>query len=375
MQGMFDCRSYHLESVAGSKCFHFFAKSVNINNVILIRPSQLKEISMSTWQKINVFLNRIIPVITPTSVIFGIIFADYLHPYTYLVPWIFAFMTFSGSLRSDFKSFGRALAHPMPMIVALLVLHVIMPLWALSYGHLVFRGDVYTITGLVLATVIPTGITSFVWVTIYKGNIPVALSVILIDTLLSPFIVPYSLALFVGQQIEMDVAAMMGGLFGMVVLPSILGMLFHQFTSEQTAEKLSSRLGPFTKVGLALVVMINSSNIAPFIKDLNFKLLFILFSVLLIALSGYFISWMIGKYLKWQKEEIISLTFTGGMRNISAGAVIAVTYFPPAVALPVILGMLFQQVLASLYGHLLQRSFTRVEVEEAKGQTYQHGSR
>ena len=49
---------------------------------------------MSTWQKINVFLNRIIPVITPTSVIFGIIFADYLHPYTYLVPWIFAFMTF-----------------------------------------------------------------------------------------------------------------------------------------------------------------------------------------------------------------------------------------------------------------------------------------
>src|SRR5690606_30193489 len=148
-----------------------------------------------------------------------------------------------------------------------------------------------------------------------------------------------------------------------------------QFTSEQTAEKLSSRLGPFTKVGLALVVMINSSHIAPLINELNVTLLFILFSLLLIAVFGYFISWMIGNYLNSQKEDIISLTFTGGMRNISAGAVIAVTYFPPAVALPVILGMLFQQVLASLYGHLLQRSFTRVEVEEAKGQTYQHGSR
>lgn len=330
---------------------------------------------MSTWQVVNAFLNRIIPIIAPTSVVLGIIFSDYLQPYTYLVPWIFAFMTFSGSLKSDFKSFGRTLAHPMPIIVSMLVLHLIMPLWALLYGNLAFNGDIYTITGLVLATVIPTGITSFVWVAIYRGNINVALSVILIDTFLSPIIVPYSLALFVGQQIEMDLTAMMGGLIGMVVLPSLFGMLFHQLTSEQTAEKLSSWLGPFTKVGLALVVMINSSNIAPFIKDVNPKLLFILFSVLLIALSGYFISWMIGKFLKWEKEEIIALTFTGGMRNISSGAVIAVTYFTPAVALPVILGMLFQQVLASFYGHLLQRSFTRVEAEEAGEQTYQHGTR
>ena len=99
-------------------------------------------------------------------------------------------------------------------------------------------------------------------------------------------------------------------------------------------------------------------------------MLFILFSVLLIALSGYFISWMIGKYLNG-KEEIIAY-FTGGMRNMGAGAVIAVTYFPPAVALPVILGMLFQQVLASLYGHC--SSVHSPCWWKGKGATYQHGS-
>ncbi|MNC65135.1 hypothetical protein D3C75_1153990 [compost metagenome] len=41
------------------------------------------------------------------------------------------------------------------------------------------------------------------------------------------------------------------------------------------------------------------------------------------------------------------------MRNISAGAVLAVSYFPAPVAVPVVLGMVFQQLLASLAGFLL----------------------
>ena len=42
-----------------------------------------------------------------------------------------------------------------------------------------------------------------------------------------------------------------------------------------------------------------------------------------------------------------------GMRNISAGAVIAAAYFPGEVMFPVMIGTLFQQVLATLFGKLL----------------------
>ncbi|MDP4158122.1 MAG: bile acid:sodium symporter family protein, partial [Bacillota bacterium] len=37
----------------------------------------------------------------------------------------------------------------------------------------------------------------------------------------------------------------------------------------------------------------------------------------------------------------------------------AVSYFPPAVAVPVVVGMLFQQVLASLNGAALDKYFKR----------------
>jgi predicted Na+-dependent transporter len=47
------------------------------------------------------------------------------------------------------------------------------------------------------------------------------------------------------------------------------------------------------------------------------------------------------------------MTFTGGMRNISAALVLATTYFSPLAALPVILGILFQQTFVGLLGGVL----------------------
>ncbi|MNG35685.1 hypothetical protein D3C84_1224860 [compost metagenome] len=54
------------------------------------------------------------------------------------------------------------------------------------------------------------------------------------------------------------------------------------------------------------------------------------------------------------------------MRNISAGAVLAVSYFPAPVAVPVVLGMVFQQLLASLAGFLLSH---RAKVRHTSEQT------
>src|SRR3954471_5840510 len=139
-------------------------------------------------QKLNKQLERIMPLITPVGVLTGVLFSVHLKDFSYLIPWIFAFMTFAGSLSSNFHSLKEVIVHPFPIFIAMAILHVLMPIWAWGLGHVAFSGDVYTITGLVLGMVIPTGVTSFMWVAIYKGNIPLVLSIILIDTLLSPII-------------------------------------------------------------------------------------------------------------------------------------------------------------------------------------------
>lgn len=307
--------------------------------------------------QLNRQLEKILPLITPVSVLIGVLLASHLSGFTYLSPWLFAFMTFAGSISSSFKEFVKVVVQPLPLITTLLILHVAMPLFAMGLGHVVYSHEPMTITGLILAAAIPTGISSFVWVAIYRGNIVLTLSIILMDTILSPFVVPYTLSALIGTKIHLDTFGMMKGLFLMIVLPSIVGMLLNQWTRGKIKEQWSGRLGPFSKITMGVVVAINSSVIAPYLRDFNAKILGLAGFVLFIASLGYMLGWLAAKLMRWEQDVVVALTFNSGMRNISAGAVLAVAYFPPPVAVPVVLGMLFQQSLASLFGYLLNRRY------------------
>lgn len=309
---------------------------------------------------INKFLEKTMAYFIPVSVVIGVLVSDYIVDFAWLIPWIFAFMTFAGSLNSNFASFKDAVLHPLPIFVTFTILHIIMPLLSLGIGHLVFPGEMLTITGLVLAMSIPTGITSFVWVAVAKGNNVLALTIILLGALLSPIIVPLTLHLLVGETVEMDALGMMIGLLWTIVIPSIVGMILNQVTKGKVVDILSARLSPFSKVGMGIVVMLNGAVVAPFLLERGFALVGLGIVVIIIAFLGYVLSFSAGRLLKQGKETVIAMVFTGGMRNISAGVVLATAYFPAAVAIPVVLGMLFQQVLASLFNSFIEHYYRKM---------------
>lgn len=308
-------------------------------------------------QKTNAALEKLMPVIAPSSVAGGVLLAEYLHGYTALVPWIFAVMTFSGSLNSGFRDLRNVLLHPFSLFVCMLILHAIMPMIAWLAGSVVFPDDPLIVTGFVLAYVIPTGISSLVWVAMFRGNVPLTLAIILIDTLLSPLIVPFTLKMFVGASVHIDVWGMVSGLLWMVVLPSLAGMALQQWTKGRAKKRLGPVLSPFSKLGLSAVIMLNSAEVAPYFTSFSWKLMAIIVTVLLMAVTGYLIGWAVAKLLRRDRGTLIALALNSGMRNISTGAVLAMNYFAPAVALPVVCGMLFQQILASVFTALLRRVY------------------
>lgn len=308
---------------------------------------------------INTLLGKWMPLITPFSVMAGVLLADGLSSWTFIVPWLFAFMTFAGSLNSSFRMLQHTIASPFPILLALIILHVITPFWAWSVGHAVFPDDPLIVTGLTLALVIPTGITSVVWVSMYKGSLPLALVIILIDTMLSPIIVPLSMSFFAGSKVEINIESMVTGLFWMIVLPSLLGILVNEWIKPEKASRLSQTLSPFSKLLLPAVIAINSAVAAPYLRHIDWKFIQILLTILFIVLCGYMLSWCLAVACRQPRENLITLIYTGGMRNISAGAVIAVNFFPPQAAVPVVICMLFQQMLAAFHGYLLTKVYRR----------------
>ncbi|AJY77715.1 hypothetical protein VN24_13635 [Paenibacillus beijingensis] len=306
---------------------------------------------------VNRTFDRIMPFITPVSLIIGMVFTVWLKPYGFLSTWLFAFMTLAGSLGSGFGDFLKVLRRPLPLLCALFLLHIVLPLIAWGAGKLLFGGDVETVTGFVLAAAIPTGVTTLFWVTVKGGDVALALSIILIDTLLAPFVVPGTLSLLFGSEVHIDAFGMVINLFWMIVLPSLAGMWINHVTKGKAERKWKPRLSPLSKLAMGAVVALNGAFVAPFFVPFRFKLLGILMTIILLTIIAYTLGWSFSRWF-WKKEDRITVTITYavGMRNISAGAVIATTFLPAPAALPVVLAMLVQQLLASVAGVLMGRT-------------------
>ncbi|MED3662186.1 bile acid:sodium symporter family protein [Ureibacillus sp. FSL K6-8385] len=312
----------------------------------------------------NSYLQKLMPILTPLSLILGVLFEEIGGQMRFLIPWIFAIMTFAGSLSINFQGLRSVKKHPGFILLTIAFLHIFMPIWAYILSMVVFD-DHLLMVGFILSVAVPTGVTSFIWVSICKGNLPLGLSIILIDTVLSPVIFPLLSKIAVGRSIPIDTTSIMLDLLWMIVIPSIIGMLVNEKGNAHFVAKLNRVFAPFQKISLFLIVFINSSVIAPYLKHITWEIFEIILLVLVISLSGYTLCLIIGHFL-WKKIDLITtFVFTGGMRNIAVGVVIAGTYFPSKVVLPVVFGMLFQQILASQFSKALEKYQERFHLETA----------
>jgi predicted Na+-dependent transporter len=304
----------------------------------------------------NRFAGKWMPFLVFGCLCAGITFAEPIGRLTLLVPFLFAFMTFTGTLNSTFRQLLNIAKNPLPLFVSLLIIHIVMPLLALGAGKLFFPGGPYFIVGIVLEFVVPSAVACFMWSTIAGGNSALTLSIVLLDTLAAPFLVPFSLHVLVGAKVAVDVAGMMRDLVWMIAVPALATMLLNQFTDGRAGKKLSPLLAPYGKIALLLIIMINSTRVAPFIRHMTPMLFGIAGIIFVLAVTGYFLGWLCAFLLRQRSDVTASMTFGCGMRNISAGAVIAAAYFPAEVMFPVMIGTLFQQMLASVFAHFLTRN-------------------
>lgn len=304
--------------------------------------------------ELNKRLQKLMPILTPVSLIVGVLLEGLGGQLLFLVPWLFAFMTFAGGLSLNFQGLRSFVKYPWVILITIAFLHIIMPLWAYFISNLIFD-DHLLIIGFILSVAVPTGVTSFIWASICKGNLPLCLSIILIDTILSPLVLPTLVHIAVGETVEINTMSIMLDLFWMIVLPSIAAVLLNEWTKGEINRTLGKTLAPFQKLSIFLIVAINSSTVAPFLKNITWEIVWIIMVVLLIAVCGYMMCLVIGHLFFKDYGIIATVVFTGGMRNIAVGVVIASTYFPAKVVMPVVFGMLFQQVLASQFSRVMEK--------------------
>lgn len=311
---------------------------------------------MEFLNRLNQFLGRRLPLLILLCVSLGILFPDAVSPLRRCTMLLFACMTFISSMDAGFRDLGSVFLHPLPIVVTLTLLHVAVPLLALLTGRLLFPGNPYLVTGLVLEYSVPTGVMSLMWVSIARGNGPLTLSLVLVDTLISPFVLPLMLRLLVGSSVEMAPLSMMGDLMKMVAVPALLAMTFHQLAGKERTVRIKGVLSPLGRAIPLPITLANASGIAGTVRSMDPGLFLAAFVALSLAVSAFVLGYWAARLLRLDFPGTVSLTLNTGLRNLSAGTVLADRYFPGEVMFPAVVSSLVMQLIASLAVWALQHT-------------------
>ena len=313
---------------------------------------------MSPLEKLDAFLGKHMAVLIVAFVLVGITFPDIFSPINDYTMALFAFMTFANSLGGGFREMADVARRPLPVVVIFAILHVVMPLLALAAGELLFPEAPLFTTGLVLEYAIPTGVASLLWVSIGRGNTSMCLSVVLLDTLLAPFVIPLTLRVLLGSVVEMDTASMVGNLMIMVAIPALLAMTLFQTTRGRVAVTVKPRLAPFAKLTMLVLVLANATGCAPFLRDITPTLVKLICAVFALCLLGFFLGYQAARLLKADFPTAVTMSLNSGIRNIAAGSVLAIAYFPGDVLFPVAFSPLFLQATTAVIVKILHATKT-----------------
>lgn len=312
---------------------------------------------LKRWYALGSFIGDHLAFIAPICVAVGVLFPDVFGPVnTYAVPFLFACMTFQGSLGNTFGQVTSVFRKPWLMLCILALSHVVLPLLAFGLGQLLFGSDPELVTGIVLEYSVPVGVITFMWVGMFNGNSPLALATILVSTVIAPFSIPLTLQLLLGTVIHVDAWGMMLSMIEMVGIPAVLGMLVNQFTHGWGNDVLSPRIAPLIKLFVIVIITSNSTGMSSYVLHPTPQLLQVAAFVLIFSSMGYFAGLLAARVLRRTYPDLVTMSFATGLRNISAGAVIAGQYFPGSVAIfPIMVSTLLQQILAATFGNVLKR--------------------
>ena len=152
-----------------------------------------------------------------------------------IVPLLQIIMFGMGSQMS-LKDFEGVIKMPKGVIAGVICQFTIMPVVGISLATL-FGFPPEIAAGIVLVGSSPSGLASNVMSFIAKANLALSVTLTAVATLLSPLMTPFLMKTLAGSMVEVDFWDMMIGIFNMVILPIVAGLIFNIFSLTKTSVK------------------------------------------------------------------------------------------------------------------------------------------
>ena len=242
--------------------------------------------------------------------------------------WLIAITMFAIGLMLPMKEVKQVVQRWPSVLAGTAVQYSSMPLLAflLSLPILFHLNDEYYI-GFMLVGCVPGAMASNVLTLNAKGNASYSVSLTTSATILSPIVVPLTLAAVLAGQDRIDNDIFIASsikLLWIVVLPVVSGFVFGRFLLPKSSERIVNRAGSLIAnlVILWIIAVIVALNRNRPMPPVNLVL-----ALLSLNMLGYTVGYCAARQLKLPEGMRRALTLEVGMQNAGLGATLATVLF------------------------------------------------
>lgn len=302
-----------------------------------------------------------------TYLVLAAIVSAYFMPgmYTWAVKntvWLLGVVMFGMGMTLHASDFRLVLQRPREVLVGTTCHYTIMPIVAYALVML-FDLSPELAVGMVLLGSCPSGTASNVMSFLAKGDVPLAVSVTTVSTLLAPIMMPFLVWALAGQWVEVSFFAMAMTVAKVILGPLAAGIIVHRIVGEAYLQQISKIMVLVSAFAvLAIVGGIIAINGAK-ILELG---AFLIVMVLIHNLAGFALGYFATGRLGMGPRQRHSVTLEVGMQNDALAISLVPIFFTPAVAIPAAIGAALHQVTGSILAGIFARKMDKIESREAE---------
>ena len=225
----------------------------------------------------------------------------------------------------------------------------ITPFIAFAIGLTFFSDNKYLALGLLLTGLLPTSGMTISWTGMAKGNMAAAIKMTIFGLLLGSLLTPIYIDQLMGAEVQIEMIKIIQQIAIIIVIPLVLGHLIQRslikrYGMAHYQEKLKNQFPPISTLGVLGIVFVAMALKAKTIFHDPLLLIDIFIPLLLLYVSNFILSTIIGK-LFFNRGDAIALLYGSVMRNLSIALAIAMTAFGKEgadIALVISLGYVIQ---------------------------------
>lgn len=247
------------------------------------------------------------------------------------------FLMLSMGLTLTFDDFRRCLRNPWTVGVGFLAQFLIKPLLGFVIASSL-KLSAPLATGLILVSCCPGGQASNVATYISKGNVALSVLMTTCSTIGAIIMTPLLTKLLAGQLVPVDAAGLAVSTFQVVLVPTIIGVLSHEYFP-----KFTNKIITFTPlIGVLLTTLLCASPIGQVSGVLKSQGARLVLPVAILHVAAFALGYWVSKWSSFGESTSRTISIECGMQSSALGFLLAQKHFTnPLVAVPSAVSVVF----------------------------------